>query len=58
MCKPLAALGRMKWTDQGAKSRSLASAEKEAMNVSWGMAEGVPREVVAFELDLSRLIQL
>ena len=35
-----------------------ASAEKEAMNVTWGMAEGVPREVVAFELDLSRLIQL
>ena len=35
-----------------------ASAEKGATIISWGMAEGgSPKEVVAFELDLSRLIQ-
>lgn len=35
-----------------------ASAKKGATIISWGMAGGgPPKEVVAFELDLSRLIQ-
>lgn len=44
--------------DPGEVSAELsASAKKGATVISWGMAEGPPKEVVAFELDLSRLIQ-